>query len=302
MIAILSAPTNLGLKPPVPGGVPGASKAPEAFRDAGLYDRLINVGARDAGVVLPGRYVDDDATRASQHLRNEQAIVNHSRRLAHRIKAIQHQGGTPLVLGGDCSLLVGVGLALASDTPPGLIHVDGHTDFRHPANSSECASLAGEDLAAVVGLHWPAVADIDSLGPYFPPARTVHIGCRTNDEDVDEASATLALVVPAGAAIRQGIPTAAATAAAAAGGTYWLHIDVDVLDPQWMPAVDSPDPGGLDPAQLLTLLTALAPGAIGASVSIFDPDLDPDARHAALLVDLLTTGVQKLGTATVDAE
>jgi arginase len=25
---------------------------------------------------------------------------------------------------------------------------------------------------------------------------------------------------------------------------YWIHVDVDVLDPTFMPAVDSPDAGG----------------------------------------------------------
>jgi Phenazine biosynthesis-like protein len=73
----------------------------------------------------------------------------------------------PLVLGGDCSLLIGAGLALASRGRYGLVHLGGHTDFRHPGNSTECFSLAGEDLAAAVGLHWPAVADLDGARPYF---------------------------------------------------------------------------------------------------------------------------------------
>ena len=55
-------------------------------------------------------------------------------------------------------------------------------------------------------------------------------------------------------------------------------IDVDVLDPSVLPAVDSPDPGGLFPDELVALLQSLAPSAIGASVTVFDPDLDPDAR------------------------
>ena len=34
MIALLSAPSNLGLRPPQPGSVPGTAKAPEALREA----------------------------------------------------------------------------------------------------------------------------------------------------------------------------------------------------------------------------------------------------------------------------
>jgi arginase len=52
---------------------------------------------------------------------------------------------------------------------------------------------------------------------------------------------------------------------------YWLHVDVDVLDPSVMPAVDSPDPGGLSADQLAALLDVLAPGAAGAQVTVFRP-------------------------------
>lgn len=299
MIAILSAPTNLGLRPPEPGGVPGTSKAPEALRAAGLYDRLADAGATDAGVVLPGRYVDDDATRPLGRVRNEYAIVDHARRLADRIRGVLDRGETPLVLGGDCSLLLGAGLALAARSASGLVHVDGHTDFRHPGNSDQCASIAGEDLAAVVGLHWPAIANIDGRGPYFPSATAVHIGCRDHDEYAAEAAATVGLVLSAREAISEGMSSAAAQAAATAGGLgYWLQLDVDVLDPEWMPAVDSPDAGGFDPDQLVELLAALAPAAVGVSVTVFDPDLDPDGQHAALLTEVLSSGLQSLGTAS----
>src|SRR3712207_9590338 len=49
---------------------------------------------------LPGRYVDDDRTRAARQVRNEAAIVDHSRRLAARIVSILRGGDAPLVLGG----------------------------------------------------------------------------------------------------------------------------------------------------------------------------------------------------------
>jgi arginase len=70
---------------------------------------------------------------------------------------------------------------------------------------------------------------------------------------------------------------------------------VDILDPEVMPAVDSPDPGGLDPDQLAELLAVLAPGAVGAQVTVFDPELDPDGRLAGLLTELLVGGLRELG-------
>ncbi|MGI9823101.1 arginase family protein [Agromyces sp. Marseille-Q5079] len=296
MISLLSAPSNLGLRPPVAGGVPGASKAPEALREAGLHRRFARLGAHDAGVVLPGRYVDDDATRPADLVRNEAALIAHARLLADRVGGILDTGGTPLVLGGDCSILLGIGVALARRGRRGLLHVDGHTDFRHPGNSDECASVAGEDLAAAVGLHRPSLADLDGFAPYFSPSCTVHLGHRDDDDAAAEARGVLGLVVSARAATAMRTADIASAVRAVAGTSgYWLQLDVDVLDPSVMPAVDSPDPGGLSIDGLAALLSALAPGAVGASVTVFDPDLDPDGRYAHVVADLLVDSFARLG-------
>jgi len=299
VIAVLSAPTNLGLRPPEPGSVPGCAKAPEAFREAGLHSRLLDAGAIDAGVVLPGRYVDD-ADPTGGRVRNQDALVDHAYRLAARLEQLLHAGQAPLVLGGDCSLLVGAGLALARRGRHGLVHLDGHTDFRHPGNSDVCLSVAGEDLAAAVGRHWPAIADLDGCGPYFTAADVVHVGCRDNDEYLQETRQSIGAVIPARQVQREGVDQAVQRAHDVAGAAhlrgYWLHLDVDVLDPHHLPAVDSPDAGGLNPDELTGLLTALAPAAVGAQVTVFDPDLDPNGRYARLLADVLSTGLHQLGT------
>ncbi|UAJ79160.1 arginase family protein [Leifsonia sp. ZF2019] len=300
MIALVSAPTNLGLRPPQPGSVPGADKAPEALREAGLFGRLLASGARDAGAIVAGRYRDDDGTRAPGHVRNEEALVDHALRLADRVGSVLDAGDAPVVVGGDCSVLVGIGLALARRGGTGLVHLDGHTDFRHPGNSAACASVAGEDLAAAVGLHWPAIADLDGLSPYFAPGRVVHLGHREDDEHAVEAREMLGAVVSAREA-REAREAAPAPLVARlrdiAGPGYWLQLDVDLLDPSVLPAVDSPDPGGLDVEQLGELLQQLAPHAAGASITVFDPDLDPDGRFARLLTDLLAGPLASVGSA-----
>lgn len=298
VIAMLSAPTNLGLRPPQAGSVPGCAKAPAALREAGLHRRLLDAGAIDAGVVLPGRYIDDGDAAAGR-VRNQDALVDHARRLAGRVGQLLDAGQSPLVLGGDCSLLLGAGLALARRGRHGLVHVDGHTDFRHPGNSDACRSVAGEDLAAAIGLHWPALADLDGYRPYFTPSDAAHLGCRDDDEHLPEAQQVLGGVLPASRVQQDGVQAAARTAESVAGRPqlrgYWLHVDVDVLDPEHLPAVDSPDPGGLHPDELTGLLEALAPGALGAQVTVFDPDLDPDGRYAGMLTEVLSTGLRQLG-------
>jgi arginase len=245
-------------------------------------------------VVLPGRYLDD-ARAGLPRSRNQDAVLDHARRLAARIGGQLDAGRAPLVLGGDCSLLIGAGQALRDRGRYGLVHLDGHTDFRHPGNSAECFSLAGEDLAAAVGLHWPAIT---GGRPFFGPADTVHAGCRADDEHLAEVGGVIAQVIPARRVRQDGAAAAAAilaTVATAGLDGYWLHLDVDILDPAVMPAVDSPAPDGLAPAELTGLLAALAPGAAGAEVTVFDPDLDPDDRYAALLTGILAGGLAKLG-------
>lgn len=299
MIAVLAAPSNLGLRPPSMGSVPGCAKAPEALREAGLHERLAESGAVDAGVVLPGRYVDDGFSAGGGRVRNQDALIDHSRRLADRVTQVLDKGQLPLVLGGDCSLLMGAGLALARRGSHGLVHIDGHSDFRHPGNSDECMNLAGEDLAAAVGRHWPAVADIDGLGPYFNGRHVAHIGCRGDDEHLGEIQETLGSVIPVQQLRMDGVDACAdlaRRAASAPGPGYWLHLDVDVLDPTYMPAVDSPAPGGMEPDEISMLLAALAPGAVGVQVTVFDPDLDPDKRYANLLTEILDTGLRKLAS------
>ena len=79
-------------------------------------------------------------------------------------------------------------------------------------------------------------------------------------------------------------------------GQVFINVGGRAVHPVDMPAVDSPAPGGLDRAELTGLLAALAPRAAGAQITVFDPDLDPDGRYAALLVDVADIGLGPLGS------
>src|SRR5262249_22941775 len=111
----------------------------------------------------------------------------------------------------------------------------------------------------------PAAAGLGGLPPSSPPADPAHAGCRDDAPHLAETSALLGAVIPASQIRRHGVPHAARTILGVAGRAgldgYWIHLDVDILDPAVMPAVDSPDPGGLSAAELTELLAALAPRA-----------------------------------------
>ena len=184
-IAVLDAPSNLGLRPPTPTSVPGCAKAPGALRDHGLVAR---VGARDAGCVTPPRY-DPGDWRPGDGVAHADAIAAYSRRLADRIGALLDAGEFPLVLGGDCSILLGAALAMHRRAgsvngggPIGLVYVDGHADFRHPGNASYVGAAAGEDLALATGRGQADLAAIENRRPYFRDADVVVLGIRAQDE------------------------------------------------------------------------------------------------------------------------
>ncbi|NUR84649.1 MAG: arginase family protein [Nonomuraea sp.] len=278
-LVVLDAPTNLGLTPPAPDTVPGVYKAPWALRETGLLERL---GARDGGVVVPPRYV---ATwQLGDGVRNGQAIAAYTRKLADRITAIRASGGFPVVLGGDCSILLGSALSLRREGRYGVAYLDAHSDFRHLGNSGFVRSAAGEDVALATGRGDDYLVDIDGLKPYVRDEDVILLGVR-DPEDLGDHDGVLTHVTSAdiGGAVE-------ATAKRMAGlDGFWVHVDADVLDPSIMSAVDSPTPGGLDQAQATSLLADLLalPGAAGLQVTIYDPDLDEDGSQARLLSDVI---------------
>ncbi|AHH93988.1 arginase family protein [Kutzneria viridogrisea] len=289
-ITVLDAPTNLGLRPPAPGFEPGCAKAPAALRGAGLLGRL---AAHDAGELTAPRY-DVSGWQPGDGVRQAAAINAYSQQLAQRLdKLLDHT--FPLVLGGDCSILLGTGRALRhraerENRRYGLAFLDGHSDFRHPGNSTAIGSAAGEDLALATGR-----GQADVACRLFEDADVVVLGIREEDEDRAELSG-LGIAHRTAAGIRE---AGAAESAEWARRRldeldgFWVHLDVDILDPSVMPAVDAPDPGGLEHAELAELLTGLtvAPGCMGVEVTVFDPDLDPHGQYAAALVDTLARGL-----------
>ena len=136
---IIEVPSPLGLRPD------GVEAAPGALRTAGLHARL---GSPDEARsdVRPYCDVRDPETGVL----NPQGIAAVARDLAAAMGAALDHGRFPLVLGGDCSILLGPMLALRRRGRYGLVFIDGHADFQHTIDepNGEVASL---DLALVTG-------------------------------------------------------------------------------------------------------------------------------------------------------
>jgi arginase len=295
-IAVLDAPSNLGLRPPTATSVPGCAKAPGALRDQGLLTRL---NARDAGCLTPPRY-DPGDWRPGDGVAHASQIAAYSRRLADRIGAILDEGEFPVILGGDCSILLGSGLAMhrlgeAVGGRIGLVFVDGHSDFRHPGNASYVGAAAGEDLALVTGRGQADLASIESRRPYFRDIDVVVMGIRAQDEYRLDLQAAGIVTRPVPALRAEGAARSAQWArdqlVDCAG--YWVHVDVDVLDPAVMPAVDAPSQGGIAFPELELLLAGLveSPHCLGVELTVFDPDYDTDGSYAEEITSAVVSGL-----------
>jgi arginase len=259
------------------------------LRELGLRERL---GAVDAGAVVPPPYSPerDPATG----IRNARAIADYSVALAAAVAAQLDADRFPLVVGGDCSILLGCLLALSPRGRHGLVFVDGHQDLQTPS-VSRTGGAAGMDLALAVGIGPALLAALGGDTPLVAAADVAMLGPRDNPawytgDDVKRARDAMH-VRYLDALRRTGMSAAGAEVAGfvarpGANGT-WIHLDVDVLDDALMPAVDSRQPDGLSYDDVVSLLRPVIDTGrvVGMDVTIYDPDGDADGAAGRALVN-----------------
>lgn len=299
-LCLIRAPCNLGLRPPAPGRQPATWRAPQALTDAGLVEAVSPTTVLDLS-----RPLYDPGQESGTRLLNGHRLRAFNLDLAGLVTRALGMGQFPLVVGGDCSVLLGALAGVRRAGPVSLVHVDGHSDFRHPGNYDPAATLgavAGMDLALATGRGEALMADWPGVtSPLVPDEQVVQIGEREGHSpgfawpDVNDTAMTRMDVFTA----RRLGPLAVlartrATIDQEPGWPFWVHFDVDVLDQAVMPAVDTPGSPGLDPEDVTAILRPLVsdPRCCGMTVTIFDPDLDASGHCAALLVGLLKDVLQ----------
>jgi arginase len=227
---------------------------------------------------------------------NAAAMASYTTRLADRVGKLVDEGKFVVLLGGECSNLLGPALALKRRGRYGVVYLDGHSDFRTVDNDAYVGAAGGEALALVTGRGQDDLTDLEELGPHVLDTDAAMLGYREDD-------AYLASLREAGIADWSALDIMKDPGGTAGGvlahlqspelDGFWVHLDVDILDAKVMPAVDSPDPGGLQHDDLRKLLQPIlaSPKCVGFDVGIFDPDLDPDSRYAAELTDTLVAAL-----------
>src|SRR5215831_1864285 len=285
-IMIIEAPSVLGLRPT------GVEKVPDAFNRAGL-SRTLN--ARRAARVDSAPYSEKRDPETG--FLNARGIADYARLLAAEVERVLEMGNFPLVLGGDCSILLGSMLALKRRGRHGLLFLDGHMDFYQPEANIN-GEVASSELALVTGRGPALLTTYDGDRPLVADEDVVAFGFRDENEAEAYGSQPLPPTLKAFslAEVRHlGADAAAREAIAVVSGQstrgYWIHLDADVLDDTIMPAVDYRMPNGLSWSEIETVLRIAlhhSKAAVGMQVTILNPTLDVDGKIVPAFVGMLS--------------
>jgi arginase len=242
-------------------------------------------------------YKRDDGTG----LLNPQAIKDYTLKLAEAVKDELRKNKFPIVIGGDCSILIGNILALRRLGRYGLFFIDGHSDFYLPEESST-GEVADMDLAIVSG-HGPDIlCDLDHLKPLVMEQDIVVFGYRDSAQSAqygcqDIKNTTMINAIELVDIQRLGLQNAAClgieTLLKNELSGFWIHLDADVLNDLILPAVDYRLPGGITFSELSNLLKLLllSKKAVGISVTILNPTLDKDGSITRNFVSCIAEGL-----------
>ncbi|MBT1689989.1 arginase family protein [Dawidia soli] len=282
---ILAAPSILGLRPS------GVEQLAAQFLHAGLARRLGIKHPVESVPTLNDRYSDQRDPQT--HCLNPRPLREFSIALGAAVQRCV-PGRFPIVLGGDCSILLGIMSGLKRLGTYGIVSLDAHADFYQPEKSTT-GEVADMDMAMITGRGPDLLTNIDNLKPYVQDQHAIHIGQRDWEEtqhygsqDIRATAITcmdLATLRQHGVALQSALLANHLQSLRIDG--CWLHYDMDVLADDINPAVDYRLPGGLryDEVELLIRSLFATDKIAGISVAIFNPDLDPDGRMTANMVE-----------------
>jgi arginase family enzyme len=173
----------------------------------------------------------------------------------------------PVLAAGDCSIcLTTLPAALRHRPDARVLWLDAHADFNTPDTSSS-RFLGGMCLGGACG-EWD-----HGLADPIPPERVVLAGVR----DLDDRERELLERSPATVIGASAVETLVAVKNALDGAPVYVHLDLDVIDPEEFPA-QFPAPGGLSSDKLYDLMEAVAEDSevVGIEITAFEAPRDED--------------------------
>jgi arginase len=285
-IALIGAPSSAA------AFLAGSEKAPAALRAAGLVEKLQNAGYEvvDHGDCAPRLFADDDEHRRA---RNLPAIVAGLNDLKARAEVAIKSGALVLVLGGDCSQVIGLLTgARRYYKNISLLWFDRDADLNTPA-STPSGRIDGMVVANIIGKGAPELTRFWGDGALVREPDVLLFGLERVDPPEQEFLARSAMRHTYLADIqRKGAAKSAQDALTqlhADTREFIVHLDTDVLDVSELPSVNVPGTAGLRVADARTILQEIAKkkNLLALDIAQYNPDRDSDGAGAKKLVELL---------------
>lgn len=253
----------------------GEARGPRRYMEAGADRLLRSMGFEVSTETLERRTQTGDILPA---------VVDGSRCLATSVFHSSETGEFPIVLSGGCSACLGILSGLSANV--GIIWFDAHGDFNTP-ETSRSGFFDGMSLAVATGFCYRNLWYQVTSAPPVAPAKTLLAGVRDLDpgerENVDRSGL---LVVTASQIKTPGVREAfigTLEDLRARVSEIYLHLDIDVLDPEFAPAVDYPTPNGLTVEEVEDAFQLIATKFLirAAALTAYNPDRSGDELTVA---------------------
>lgn len=266
----------------------GMGAAPSALRTAGLL-KVLGAKSELGDVRLPE--LKEDSVQGK--VKNLNHFKECTSRIYNNTRSIH--AGLVFIVGGECSVTVGAmtGLSEAFEGKAGMLWLDAHGDFNTP-ETSPSGYIGGMCLAMACGKS-PELGLFSTGPPPLSEDSLAHVGSR--DLDAPEIAAfdssptkliTSQQVKAAGAVL-----VARDVAKHLNDRSDWIacHLDVDVVDPEQLPAVNYPTPGGLSLEETAVIMRTLLKTEKFRVLELtsYNAAFDKDGTSAKRIINLLET-------------
>lgn len=296
-INLFEFPSNLGLKKKEFEVEPGVKLLPGWLK----INQFHNLIAPDYSFTLdPPDYAMDLDEESG--VRNTNKIIAYAKDQAKLLSKFINRDSFSIIIGGDCSILIGNALALKQKGDYGLFFLDGHTDYVSPEVSISQAAAAME-LAIITGYGHKKLTNISNLGPYILGKNVWCVGNREYDPKVvNEILDSEISYFDLSTLRRVGLKNCTLQFLKMVNENhldgFLIHLDVDVLNDDIMPAVDSREKDGLNYSELNILLSELVSNdkAIGIEITILDPTLDEEGVYTKKFISNFIDAIEKART------